>query len=68
MKKLLRSIALSSLTVAGLLGQQASAQTTKATEAEAKMFAVSAGYERFMSRWSPPARTNLYCFCRRQEW
>ena len=52
MKKLLRSIALSSLTVAAFLGQQALAQTTKATEAEAKMFAVSAGYERFMGRWS----------------
>jgi len=52
MKKLLRSIFLSSLTVAALLGQQALAQTTKATEAEAKMFAVSAGYERFMGRWS----------------
>ena len=52
MKKLLRSIALLSLTVAAFLGQQALAQTTKATEAEAKMFAVSAGYERFMGRWS----------------
>jgi ubiquinone/menaquinone biosynthesis C-methylase UbiE len=52
MKKFLRSIALSSLTVAALLGQRVLAQTTKATEAEAKMFAVSAGYERFMGRWS----------------
>src|SRR5271167_1173926 len=52
MKKLLRSIALPSLTVAALLGQQALAQSTKATEAEAKMFAASAGYERFMGRWS----------------
>src|ERR1700704_4434859 len=52
MKKLLRSIALSSLIVAALLGQQALAQTTKATEAETKMFAASAGYERFMGRWS----------------
>ena len=52
MKKLLRSIALPSLTVAALLGQQALAQSPKATEAEAKMFAVSAGYERFMGRWS----------------
>jgi SAM-dependent methyltransferase len=33
-------------------GQGASAQSTKATEAEAKMFAASAGYERFMGRWS----------------
>jgi SAM-dependent methyltransferase len=30
----------------------ASAQSTKMTEAEAKMFAASAGYERFMGRWS----------------
>ena len=52
MQKLLRSIVLPSLTVASLLGQQALAQSTKATEAEAKMFAVSAGYERFMGRWS----------------
>ena len=52
MKKLLSSIVLSWLTVAALPGQQALAQTTKATEAEAKMFAVSAGYERFMGRWS----------------
>jgi ubiquinone/menaquinone biosynthesis C-methylase UbiE len=52
MKKLLRSIVLWSLTVAALLGPQALAQTTKAKEAEAKMFAVSAGYEPFMGRWS----------------
>ena len=52
MKKLLIRIVLSSLTVVALLGPQALAQTTKATEAEAKMFAVSAGYERFMGRWS----------------
>jgi ubiquinone/menaquinone biosynthesis C-methylase UbiE len=52
MKKLLRSIALLSLTVAAFLGRQALAQTTKATEAEAKMFAASARYERFMVHWS----------------
>lgn len=52
MKKLLNSIAFSWLTVAVLLGQQALAQATKTTEAEAKMFAASAGYERFMGRWS----------------
>jgi SAM-dependent methyltransferase len=59
MKKLLRCIALS-LTVA-LFNQPTSAQTTKGTEAEAKMFAASAGYERFMGRWSrllaPPFMT-----------
>src|ERR1700752_2915023 len=52
MKKLLSSIAISSLTVVALLGQQALAQETKTIEAEAKMFAASAGYERFMGRWS----------------
>ena len=36
----------------GAEGQGASAQNTKVTEAEAKMFAASAGYERFMGRWS----------------
>jgi SAM-dependent methyltransferase len=51
MKKLLSGIALSSLMVTALLGQQALAQT-KATEAEAKMFAASEGYQRFMGRWS----------------
>jgi SAM-dependent methyltransferase len=52
MENLLRSIALSSLTVAALLSQPTLAQTTKATEAEAKMFAAGAGYEHFMGRWS----------------
>jgi len=33
-------------------GQDSSAQSTKTAEAEAKMFAASAGYERFMGRWS----------------
>jgi ubiquinone/menaquinone biosynthesis C-methylase UbiE len=36
---------------AAVLGHDASAQD-KAQEAEAKMFAASAGYERFMGRWS----------------
>ncbi len=35
-----------------LLGQGAMAQDAKVKEAEAKMFAASAGYERFMGRWS----------------
>src|SRR5262245_39804662 len=43
MKKLPRTVALSLLMVAVLLGQRALAETTKATEAEAKMFAMSAG-------------------------
>jgi len=62
MKNLIRSIALSSLTVAALLGQQTLAQTTKAMEAEAKMFAVSAGYERFMGRWSRLLAPNYIAF------
>ena len=52
MKKYLSRIVLWPLTIAALLGQGAIAQSAKVTEAEAKMFAVSAGYERFMGRWS----------------
>ena len=52
MKKLVGRIVLSSLVVATALGWEAFAQSTKVTEAEAKMFAASAGYERFMGRWS----------------
>jgi len=43
------------LVIAVLLGQDTIAATqegTKMTEAEAKLFSVSAGYERFMGRWS----------------
>ena len=43
------------LVIAVLLGQDTIAATqegNKMTEAEAKMFSVSAGYERFMGRWS----------------
>jgi SAM-dependent methyltransferase len=36
----------------GAEGQNAPAASTKMTEAEAKMFAASAGYESFMGRWS----------------
>jgi SAM-dependent methyltransferase len=52
MKQLVSRIVLSSLTVAAVFSQEAFAQSTNVTEAEAKMFAVSAGYERFMGRWS----------------
>jgi ubiquinone/menaquinone biosynthesis C-methylase UbiE len=38
--------------VEAVLGGDAVAQSTTETEAEAKMFAASAGYERFMGRWS----------------
>jgi SAM-dependent methyltransferase len=52
MKKFVARIVLSSLTVAAVLDRDAFAQSTQVTEAEAKMFAASAGYERFMGRWS----------------
>ena len=38
--------------VAAVLSQAAVAQTRKTVDAEAKMFAASASYERFMGRWS----------------
>jgi SAM-dependent methyltransferase len=43
---------LSFLIVAAFLSQEGFAQKANLTEAETKMFAVSAGYERFMGRWS----------------
>ena len=52
MKKLVCLAVLSSMAIAAVLSQDAFAQSTKVTEAEAKMFAMSAGYERFMGRWS----------------
>ena len=52
MSKFAGRIVFSSLLIAGLLGRDAFAQSTNVTEAEAKMFAASAGYERFMGRWS----------------
>jgi SAM-dependent methyltransferase len=52
MKKFACRIALLSLVVATVLSRDGFAQSTNVTEAEAKMFAVSAGYERFMGRWS----------------
>jgi SAM-dependent methyltransferase len=41
-----------SAALAALIGRSAIAQGIRVTEAEAKMFAASAGYERFMGRWS----------------
>jgi SAM-dependent methyltransferase len=52
MKKFAGRIVLSSLVVTAVLGRDAFAQSTQVTEAEAKMFAASAGYEHFMGRWS----------------
>jgi SAM-dependent methyltransferase len=51
MKTVISGIAALSLSAAG---QDAAAQTASLTQAEAKMFAASAGYERFMGRWSRP--------------
>src|SRR5262245_3750928 len=45
-------IVFSSLMIAALLVEEGIAQGTNVQEAEAKMFAASAGYERFMGRWS----------------
>lgn len=39
-------------TLGPMLGQNAIAETGNLTQAEAKMFAMSASYERFMGRWS----------------
>ena len=52
LKTLARAVLASFLTVVSILGQDAFAQGTSVAEAEAKMFAASAGYERFMGRWS----------------
>ena len=52
MKTFVSRTALSFLIVAALLSQEGFAQKPNLTEAETKMFAVSAGYERFMGRWS----------------
>src|SRR5215470_13388592 len=52
MKKFVSGIVVSPLILAAILSQDGFAQITNVTEAEAKMFAASAGYERFMGRWS----------------
>ena len=52
MNKFLSRIVLLSLTLAAVVTRNGFAQNANVTEAEAKMFAVSAGYERFMGRWS----------------
>ena len=51
MAKFLNLMVLTSLTFV-IFVPDASAQTANVTDAEAKMFAASAGYERFMGRWS----------------
>jgi SAM-dependent methyltransferase len=64
MTRFASSAVLSLLTVAMVIGQDASAQTPSVTEAEAKMFAMSAGYERFMGRWSRLLAPNFIVFAR----
>ena len=52
MRKFATAIVLSLLMLLSVLGPEVFAQDSNVTEAEAKMFAASAGYERFMGRWS----------------
>jgi SAM-dependent methyltransferase len=52
MTKRVSIIASLSLAIAAVFHQDGFAQSSNLTEAEAKMFAVSTGYERFMGRWS----------------
>jgi ubiquinone/menaquinone biosynthesis C-methylase UbiE len=52
MPKFAKTISLACLTLVAVLGHKVFSQSTTAAEAEAKMFAASAGYERFMGRWS----------------
>jgi SAM-dependent methyltransferase len=52
MRTFVSSAVLSFLTVAAVPNQAGFAQKANLTEGETKMFAASAGYERFMGRWS----------------
>jgi SAM-dependent methyltransferase len=52
MGKFASTIMLPCLTLAAVLGHEVFAQNNNVTEAEARMFTASAGYERFMGRWS----------------
>ena len=52
MRKFASTILLACVTLASVFGRETLAQNSSTTEAEAKMFAASAGYERFMGRWS----------------
>ena len=61
-KRLGGVVSLFSAAIAALFGQGAVAQSAKVTEAEAKMFAASAGYERFMGRWSRLLAPELVAF------
>jgi ubiquinone/menaquinone biosynthesis C-methylase UbiE len=52
MRRFASRIVLAYLTLAALPSDEIFAQNSNAAEVEAKMFAASAGYERFMGRWS----------------
>ena len=52
---------------AAVAGRDTFAQTNNVTEAEAKMFAASAGYERFMGRWSRLLSPPIRPVCRHQK-
>ncbi|MFZ0837286.1 MAG: methyltransferase domain-containing protein [Xanthobacteraceae bacterium] len=52
MQKFASTIVLACLTLVAVFDHEVFAQNSSVTEAEGKMFAVSAGYERFMGRWS----------------
>ena len=65
MKRYVSRLVLSSLTVAAVLNQDGFTQNLNVSEAEAKMFAASAGYEHFMGRWSRLLAPALHCVCRR---
>jgi hypothetical protein len=52
MHTLVSRILLSFMTAAAALSKEGFAQNANLTEDEANMFAVNAGYERFMGRWS----------------
>lgn len=55
-------VSLLSAAIAAFLAQSAVAQAATVSEAEAKMFAASAGYERFMGRWSRLLAPELVAF------
>lgn len=57
-----RIVLLFSAAIAAFAGRGAIAQGAKVTEAESKMFAASAGYERFMGRWSRLLAPELVAF------
>lgn len=55
-------VSLLSAAIGAFLAQGAVAQAATVSEAEAKMFAASAGYERFMGRWSRLLALELVAF------